>query len=299
MRPGFFLSILFHVLIFGSAYIAFPMAKTTMSEELIIVPIELVTIADTTNLPPPQPDEPEEEAPEPEPVPEPEEAPPEEEPIPEDDAEISDEPDPFAEEEGETESEPEEAEPIPEETPEPEEAPPEPEPEPTPEPEPRVIPPEEDKKEKTNSFLNSVLQTTEVKKKTREREFKAAPDLKKVENVNKNKRSAGDRRRATATWNALLRSKLETSGCYRDPRDMANVERLNVLYAITFNRDGTLMRSPRRLKPTIIPQSDRQLRSFDLNASRAIEKCAPYDDIFPAEHYEEWKDFKFNFGVVE
>lgn len=276
---------------------AFPMATTTMSEELIIVPIELVTVSDTTNLTAPQPKEAEEE-PEPEPpVPEPEEVPPEDEPIPEDDAEISDEPDPFAEEDGETETPPEEAEPVPEEIPEPEpEETKEPEPEPTPEPEPKVIPPEEDKQEKTNSFLNSVLKTTETKKKTREREYKAAPDLKKVENANENRRSAGDRQRDTATWTAMLKSKIETK-CFRDPSDMANAERLKVTYKITFNKDGTLMRSPRRVSPTIIPGNDQQMRIFDINATRAIEKCAPYNDILPAEYYDEWKDFTFNFGV--
>lgn len=276
---------------------AFPMATTTMSEELIIVPIELVTVSDTTNLTAPQPKEAEEE-PEPEPpVPEPEEVPPEDEPIPEDDAEISDEPDPFAEEDGETETPPEEAEPVPEEIPEPEpEETKEPEPEPTPEPEPKVIPPEEDKQEKTNSFLNSVLKTTETKKKTREREYKAAPDLKKVENANENRRSAGDRQRDTATWTAMLKSKIETK-CFRDPSDMANAERLKVTYKITFNKDGTLMRSPRRVNPTIIPGNDQQMRIFDINATRAIEKCAPYNDILPAEYYDEWKDFTFNFGV--
>gem|GEM_PF-7055060 len=296
MRPGIFLSTILHGAIFGSAYVVFPMATTTMSEETIIVPVELVTIDDTTNLTTPQPDPVEE--PEPEPTPEPEEVPPEEEPIPDEDAEVSDEPDPFAEEDGETESEPEVAEPEPEETPEeapePEETP---EPEPTPTPEPKVIPPEEDKKEKSNSFFDGVMTTTQDKKKSREREYRAAPDFKKVENVNKNVRSAGDRARDTATWTAMLRSKLETSGCYRDPRDMANYDRLQVTYAITFTKDGRLMRTPRRLKPTIIPQSDRQLRTFDLNAQRAIEKCVPYDDIFPAEHYEEWKDFEFNFAA--
>ncbi len=294
MRPGLFLSLVLHAAICGSAYVVFPMATTTMSEELIIVPIELVTVSDTTNLTAPQPDPVEE--PEPEPTPEPEEeAPPEEEPIPEDDAEVSDEPDPFAEEDGQTESEPEEVEPEPEEAAEPE---PEPEvtPEPTPTPTPKVIPPKEDKKEKTNSFLNSVLQTTEDKKKTREREYKAAPDLKKVENANQNKRSAGDRSRDTATWTTMLKSKIETK-CFRDPSDMANAERLQVTYKITFNKDGSLMRSPRRISPTIIPGNDQQMRIFDINATRAIEKCAPYNDILPAEYYDEWKDFTFVFGV--
>lgn len=280
------------MLIFGSAYVVFPMANTTMSEELIIVPIELVTVADTTNLAVSKPKEPE-KVPEPEPEPDPTPEP--DDPIPEDEAEISDEPDPFAEEEGNTKATPEEVEPVPEEI-EPEEAEPEkkPEPKPTPKPTPKVIPPEE-KKETTNSFLNSVLQTTEDKKKTREREFKSAPDLKKVENANENKRSAGDRSRDTATWSTLLRSKIETK-CFRDPSDMANAKRLKVTYKITFNRDGNLMRAPRRVQPTIIPAGDQQLRVFDINASRAIEKCAPYSDIFPPELYDEWKDFTLNFG---
>ena len=65
MRPGIFLSTILHGAIFGSAYVVFPMATTTMSEETIIVPVELVTIDDTTNLTAPQPDPVEEPEPEP------------------------------------------------------------------------------------------------------------------------------------------------------------------------------------------------------------------------------------------
>ena len=86
------------------------------------------------------------------------------------------------------------------------------------------------------------------------------------------------------------------SGCYRDPDDMANVERLQVTYRITFNRDGTLMRPPKRTRPMLIPPSDQQLKIFDDNAQRAIRKCEPYSDIFKAADYEAWKDVILNFG---
>ncbi len=93
----------------------------------------------------------------------------------------------------------------------------------------------------------------------------------------------------------MLKSKIETS-CYRDTSDMANADRLRATYSITFNRDGTLKRPPRRTQPAQIPMGDQQLRVFDINAQRAIQKCAPYSDIFPPELYDEWKDFTFIFG---
>lgn len=288
MRAGLPVAILFHAAIFGVGYVAWPTAVRPLQDDVVIVPIELVEIDTTTNLRPPAPEP--ESTPEPTPV---EETPPEPEP----------EPDP------EPEPEPEAEEIIPEDTAE-DEAPepvntPEPEPEPTPDPEPTDVKPPEPQqtpkadptpKPRDNSMFNDILKNSNQKKEERKRNVKTAPDLAKVEDANRPKRSAGDRQRDTATWDAMLKSKLETTGCYRDPDDMANVERLQVTYEITFKRDGTLMRPPKRIRPLFIPPSDQQLRIFDLNAQRAIEKCVPYSDIFPPEHYEEWKDFKFNFG---
>jgi hypothetical protein len=269
------------------------MATTTMSEMEIIVPIELVTVDDSTNLSYSDPDEPEEvPEPEPEETPEPEEEEPPEPPAEE--LEPDEEPDPLADDDvGEEEPEPVEEEVVPEEVePEPEEAP---EPELTPTPEPKVVPPEEDPREQTNSFLNRINKDLANKKRERKTEQAKKPDFKEIENANKNLRSAGDRKRDTATWTALLKSKIETK-CFRDPSDMANADRLSVTYKITFRKDGNLQRAPRRVKPSIIPMGDQQLRVYDINAQRAIEKCAPYNDIFPAELYEEWKDFTFVFG---
>ncbi len=294
MRPGLPLSILLHAGIVASAYVAFPHTFEEIDEELIIVPIDLVVIDDTTNLALSKPDEPE-DVPEPEKVEEPE---PEDTPEPLDEGEIEEDPDPRAEDDlGE-------AEPIPEDEPEPEPEPEEAEPTPTPTPTPKPTPtptptpappePTPTTKKPDNSFLDRALQSTQQAKKTREREIKELPDLKEVKNARESTRSAGDRQRDTATWTALLKTKL--TKCFADFADFAEADRLRTSYQINLNKDGTLLRPPRRIAPAQIPLGDQQLRVFDINAQRAIKKCEPYDDIFPPELYEEWKDFTFNFG---
>ena len=288
---GFIFSVLIHACIVFVGTWAFVSSVDMLDEEFIIVPIELVTIDETTNLrapePEPVPEEeepPQEEAPEPEPEPEPEPPPPEDEP--------NDVVDELGEEEETTDApEPEpEPEPVAPETSE------QPLEEDTPEPEPQPDQVTPEKPSVDRSFLDSILQTAEEKREERiaDREEQRAADLKRIEDANRSMRSAGDRARDTATWNAMLISKL--NGCWRDPSDMANAERLKVSYRIMFNRDGNLQLPPRRISPRQISQSDQQMFVFDINAVRAIEKCAPYDDIFPPEHYEEWKEFTFNFG---
>lgn len=292
---GFPLALALHAMIAAGAYFVFPNAMHELDIESVIVPIEIVEVSDTTNLRAPQPDPvpTPDETPVVEDTPEPE-APP---PLPEPEEAPDDEVDELGEEE-ETAEAPE-TEPEPE--PEPEPAEPEPTPEETPEPKPIKTPEQvqpEPKPTVNEDFLNSVLKSAQEKKeqRTAEREAKQAADLKAVQDANKSTRSAGDRQRDTATWNDLLRSKLNT--CWRDPSDMANAERLRVSYKIIFNRDGSLQRPPQRLKPAQISAGDQQMLVFDINAVRAIQKCAPYDDIFPPELYEEWKEFTFNFGIA-
>ena len=298
MRLGFGLplALSMHAALVAGAVLVFPSTIERLDVETIIVPIEIVEISDTANLRSPQPepvetpeDETVEEAPPPEEETEPEPPPPDPEETPnaaEDQLGEDDETIESSEPEPEPEDQPEAAEtPTPDATP-------------VPTPTPDKVATEEEDPRLNSSFADRALQSAREKQAQRiaDREARKAADLKKVEDANKSKRSAGDRERDTATWNDLLRTRLNK--CWRDPSDMANAERLRATYQIFFNRDGSIQGTPKRVRPAQISSGDQQMQVFNINAIRAIEKCAPYDDIFPPEHYEEWKEFTFNFGIA-
>ena len=77
---SFILSLVLHLSLFASAFIYFPRSVSQLDSESVLVPIELVTLADTTNIraaapdpvPEPEPEvieRPQPVAPEPEPEP--------------------------------------------------------------------------------------------------------------------------------------------------------------------------------------------------------------------------------------
>lgn len=111
---SFILSLVLHLSLFASAFIYFPRAASEHGES-VIVPVELVTLADVTNIRAARPD-----------------------PVPEPEPEVTQRPQPVA---PQPEPEPRVSEPEPILLPPTEEPQPEPEPEPVREPEPEPTPP--------------------------------------------------------------------------------------------------------------------------------------------------------------
>ncbi|MEM6625789.1 MAG: energy transducer TonB [Pseudomonadota bacterium] len=282
MRLGLPLSVALHSALAAGTLVVIP-AAARESQEIVIVPVELVTVGAMTNVAAIVAAEPE---------PEPEEATEEiEEPI-EDEPEAA-LPDP---EEVEPESLPEaapepEPEPAPEPEPEPEDEPEEkPEPEEPPKPEPK---PEEESQERLENQFDSILKTVEKKKTERKRPQKTA-DIQKTDDASQVRPGVGAGTGNTVDAITYIVSKIETTGCWRDPSDMPNAERLRATIRFNLLPDGSISGSPKLIQPPVQPMGDQPMRVFVQRAYRAIRKCAPYDQL-PAEGYETWKTVTLNF----
>lgn len=269
MRVGIPFSVALHLAFAAAGIVVVPQLPRE-STPMVILPVELLTIGDTTNVAPvveeqPEADIAEEAAAEPEPAesqPDPSEA--EAEPIPEPEAEIIPEPEP----------KPKEPEPKPEPK----------KPEPKPEPKPDF-----------NDSLSSILKSVEKPKETQApRNDRTAADLRNVENQAP-RRGVGDNQRMTITVADFVRSQLISRGCWADQDDMADAKRLRAVIRIRFERDGRLLGSPELIEPAREPTADRPMQIFVQRARRALNQCSPF--TVPAEYYQvsppQWIDIEF------
>lgn len=265
---GILVSAGLHAGLVASALIYFP-AASRFAEEVDVVPVELVTLADNTNIraarrePEPEPEPVEEEPPvetapepdtQPEPDPEPEIVPPEPEP--------------------ETEPEPEITPPEPEPEPEPVEPEPEPvRPEPEPEPEPE---------EPQGLDLNDLSSLVD-----RSRERRNDPNAETGEDRSR----SGAGTAMTATLQAMAAGQI--ARCTRSNADApANMD-LAVVVEVRLERNGQLSEPPRlKNEGRVLNSPNPFLRVAGERALRAVIDCAPYE--LPAANYAEWRLLEVN-----
>lgn len=294
MWRGIPASVVLHAGVIFGGMVVWPFVSPPRSTDFVIVPIELVAIAPTTNIAPSVRREPEEE-----PEPEEEEAPPPTEDVIEDPDAIPDEE--LVEEDNTPPPPPPEEEPEPEPDVIPEEAEPEEEePEPEPEPEPEEEEPEPVRAEpEQNDPLDDILGEASNLFDRARNEPKRAPVVSRapepvVETPTEVRRGAGDRSGMTARVETILISQLKL--CWDDVVDLPNPQRLQVTVRMQLNIDGTLRSgvevvSPRR---TI---GDRPMQVAVERALRAVRKCAPYRLPEGSEtYYDEWNDVTVNIG---
>lgn len=272
---GLVLSLLVHAGILAAGLVYLPRAARVF-EDTPIVPIELVTVADVTNV----------RAAAPEPEPEPEEA--REETV---EDEI-DEPAPAPEPEPEPEEvEPEliDVEPEPEPEPEPVEEEPEPEPEPEPveeEPEPQPEPERPQPERPAEPSLEDMLGNLE-REVDRARAETGTPD------EGERRRSVGDGEQMTATLQDMLQSHL--ARCWRNSLDAPDPDELAVQVELSLGRDGNLTSPPRLVdQGRVLNSPNPYLRVAGERALRAANQCAPYP--LPPEYYSQWRQITVNFA---
>ena len=293
MIRGLPASILLHVGVVASSYIVLPIFDKPV-EQVVIVPIDLVSVSEVNNIAPVV--RPAEIEPEPESVPEPEEV-----------EEILEEPDIIPDEIAPEEdivppaaAEQEEAEPevpedvIPEEPePEPEDKEPEPEPEPEPEKKPK---PEEVEPDPLDDILN------DDNLFNRERETAKAPPPPTPEpEVEPDtpppdaRRGVGDRTANTARVENFVLGAMKR--CWGTLEDLPEPERLTVSVRVRLNTDGTLKDDVELVNPRRAPIGDRYMSVAIDRALRAVRTCQPYR--LPAEDYEDWEELVLNFRHEE
>jgi outer membrane biosynthesis protein TonB len=257
---GFFFSVLLHAGVVASALVYFP-AASRLAAESVIIPIDLVTLSDTTNVRAARPE------PEPELEPELEETAPE--PELETQADITPEPEPVL-----PEVEPEIIPPDPREDPDPEPVRPEPQPEPEPEPEPEPPTPALD--------LNDLSRLVD-----RSREQRATNQG----DVGEARRSAGAGTAMTATLQAMAASQIQR--CVRSNADAPSNMDLRVVVQVRLERDGSIASPPRLVDERRVMNSTNPfLRVAGERALRAVIECAPYQ--LPAQNYQEWRLLEVN-----
>jgi len=273
VRAGLPISLIGHALAIAGGIIALPyVVETGDSEPVPVVPIDIVTIADETNIRAAV----EDEEPEPEPEPALEEAEPEPEEPPAEQAEpLPPEPEPQAEE-----TEPEAVD-IPDE---------EPEAEPEPEPEPEPAPPQREERFSLDRIASLVDKAKEDERPRDERDDAGDAPPERAEQA---RRAAGLGSDLTVSEYDALRLRMQE--CWRAPLDAPDPESLKVSVRVQLNRDGTLAAPPQLLDRTRINLSgDRYLRLAGERAVRAVQQCAPYS-FLPPEKYSAWREITMNF----
>lgn len=289
MWRGLPASVILHAGVIFGGMVVWPFVSPPRSTEFVVVPIELVAIAPTTNIAPSVQREPEEE-------PEPEEAPPpQEEDVIEDPEAIPDE-DVVEEDAAPPPPPPPEEEPEPEPEPLPsEEVEPEPEEEPEPEPEPEPVRAEPEQDDPLDDILGEASNLFDRARNEPRRAPTPTPrTTPAVETPAERRQGAGDRSGMTARVEAILISQLKL--CWDDVVDLPNPERLQVTLRMQLQIDGSLKSDVEVIRPrrTI---GDRPMQVAVERALRATRKCAPYQLPEGSEtFYEEWKDVTVNVG---
>ncbi len=90
-----------------------------------------------------------------------------------------------------------------------------------------------------------------------------------------------------------LRGKIQ--GCFNLTAGMADAEELRATVKVKLNRAGELEGKP---KVTASGGTASVRRAFKGAARRAVQKCAPYDNL-PRDKYETWADLVVNFDVSD
>lgn len=290
MWRGLPASVILHSAVIFGGYIVWPFVSPPRTSEFVIVPVDLVTVSDTTNIAPsvrrePEPEEEPEEAP-----PEPEEEPVEEpEAVPDEEVveEDTSPPPPPPEEEPEPEPEPDLDTPPVEEPEEEEE--PEPEPKPEPKPEPEDDPLDDILGEASNLF-------DRAKKEERTAPPPKAEETPDTPAPSEQRRGVGDRRSSTVAVEALLTSQLYR--CWRGVDDLPDPNRLVVTVNFDVNIDGSLKGGVDVVSPKRVI-GDAYLRTAVERALTAVRSCDLRVPEGSEESYEAWKNVTVNFRPTQ
>jgi outer membrane biosynthesis protein TonB len=250
MRGGVVFSIAFHVALLAGGIVIAPKLMADEPAPMMILPVELLTIADTTNVAPvaeKQPEKTEEadtsaDKAAPTPAAAPEEKP---EPVPE---------------------------PVPVEAKKPTPEPPKDEPKAKPEPK---------KSEKMADTLDSILKSVPDKKASKNPSDRATANLRNVEDAAR--KGAGDNQRMTVTIADSIRSQLMSRGCWTDKDDMPDAKRLHATIRVRFERGGRLLGEPQLMDPPRQSASDRPMTTFITQAMSSLRQCEPFQ--VPPEYY--------------
>ncbi|MBE7637969.1 energy transducer TonB [Sneathiella sp. P13V-1] len=313
MKVSALISAALHLIILIVMYTGLPLFQDPeVLEQPRVIEVDLVEIADITNLPKPEPKpekkpDPKPEPPKPEPKPEPPKPAPKPEP---------------------PKPEPPKPEPKPEPVPEPEPAPePEPEPVPTPKPEPKPEPKEEVKPEEKQALPvpkprvrpkpETVKAETKKEEKKPEKKFdlsqiSALLDKKKREKASQKTEESDTKKSQSAEKVTSSSSKgadrslplsisekdafrRQVEKCWNPPTGSVKAEDLIVTVKISLNKDGTVKGRPEIVRSGSYGNRFEKIAAE--SAVRAVLQCQPYK--LPIAKFERWRDTVLKFDPRE
>lgn len=249
--PATFFSFLIHAAAVVGGVLAVPhMAQPApTASQMLYIPLELVTIDETTNMtavvqaqPEPAKEEPEEAAVEAAPPPPP--APP---PVDEDTVNLE-----KPQEKPKEQKKPEAA------------AAPAP-------------------KQDFQSELDAILSGVKAQPRQQRNTPNAAPAAGAAEAP---RMSVGDRKRMTASIADYIKSQLVSKQCWADHSDMADAKRLRATFRVWFGRNGKFSQRYELVQPAREPFNDPPLQAFIAHARRALDKCNNLGWQVPEEYFQ-------------
>lgn len=293
MLRGLPASFLLHAAIIGAGFIVLPHTRAPL-QAIEIVPVDIVTISEVTNVRTVvRTEKPPEEKVDDPPPPEPplEDLLEDVDALPEDITQTAEEETPPPPPDKAQEQEPEDI--VPEEV---EEKKPEPKKE-EPKPEPKK---NEKPRDALDDLLNDNLFETEeqplIDKAAKENSRTPPPppprqEPPKEQPAAEPQRGVGERTANEARVEALLWSKMAV--CWGTVADLPDPERLAVTVRVRLKRDGTLDGEPELVSPRRAPIGDRFMGQAIERAMRAVRTCQAYQ--LPGDDYDVWREITMNF----
>jgi outer membrane biosynthesis protein TonB len=131
--------------------------------------------------------------------------------------------------------------------------------------------------------LDDILKgVTKDKPKAPKNEAGAAPATAKDDTP---RMSVGDRKRMTASITDIIRSQLISKGCWADHSDMADARRLKATFRVWFGRNGKFSQEAQLVSPGREPSGDPPLQTFVQHARRALSMCNQIGWLVPEEYF--------------
>lgn len=143
--------------------------------------------------------------------------------------------------------------------------------------------PAKKKDEDLNSFLDSML--TDVKK-DKPKASPAPAGRNATSETAAPRMGAGEMRKTQVTVTDYIRAQLINNRCWTDHSDMADAQRLQTTIRVWFGRDGKFAKPPELREPTREPFNDPPMQVFIQHARTALSKCNTIGWKVPEEYFK-------------
>ncbi|HVY88331.1 MAG TPA: hypothetical protein VG942_05645 [Hyphomonadaceae bacterium] len=134
--------------------------------------------------------------------------------------------------------------------------------------------------------LNALISAADDKPSKAKRDATAdkAANLRNVADAGA-RAGAGDMKRMTATVTDFIRAQLLAKGCWTDHDDMADARRLRAVIRVRFTASGHFLGDPQLVDPRE-PSSDPPMQAFIGFARTALDKCNRLGFQVPQEYFQ-------------